>query len=87
MTAAHCTAFNYTDDIGITGYYDQAWVTFDLVATGNDFRCFVAEQGVPYTEFMKADYGCDPAEKSVPFPTFHAVSIAGRTTVCQLRTD
>ena len=38
MTAAHCTAYNYTIDIGITGYYDQAWVTFDLVATGNDFR-------------------------------------------------
>jgi len=48
MTAAHCTAYNYTIDIGIAGYYDQAWVTFDRVATGNDFRCFVAEQGVPY---------------------------------------
>jgi hypothetical protein len=78
MTAAHCTAFNYVQDIGITGYYDQAWVTFDLVATGNDFRCFVAEQGVPYTEFMTADYGCDLASKSVPFPTFHPVAIAGR---------
>lgn len=78
MTAAHCTAYNYTVDIGITGYYDQAWITFDLVATGNDFRCFVAEQGVPYTEFMTAAYGCDPSKKSVPFPTFHPVTIAGR---------
>ena len=25
LTAAHCTAFNYVDDIGIAGYYDQAW--------------------------------------------------------------
>ena len=79
MTAAHCTAYNYINDIGITGYYDQAWVTFDLVATGNDFRCFVADEGVPYTEFMRDDYGCDPARKSVPFPTFHPVAIAGRT--------
>jgi hypothetical protein len=79
MTAAHCTAYNYTNDIGVTGYYDQAWVTFDLVATGNDFRCFVAEQGVPYSQFMTADYGCDPSAKSVPFPTFRPVAIAGRT--------
>jgi len=78
VTAAHCTAYNYTEDIGITGYYDRAWVTFDLRATGNDFRCFVAEQGVPYSEFMKSDYGCNAAERSVPFPTFHAVAIAGR---------
>lgn len=78
MTAAHCTAYNYTIDIGITGYYDQAWVTFDLVATGNDFRCFLLEQGVPYTEFMTPDYGCDPAAKSVPFPTFRPAAIAGR---------
>lgn len=78
MTAAHCTAFNYTEDIGIAGYYDQAWVTFDLRATGNDFRCFVLEQGVPYTEFMTPGYGCDPAARSVPFPTFHPTAIAGR---------
>lgn len=79
MTAAHCTAWNYVNDIGITGYYDRVWVTFDLVATGNDFRCFVAEHGVPYSEFMTAGYGCDPSKKSLPFPTFHAVAIAGRT--------
>lgn len=78
MTAAHCTAYNYVNDIGVAGYYDRAWVTFDLVATGNDFRCFVREQGVPYSEFMPAGYDCDPAAKSVPFPTFHAVAIAGR---------
>ena len=80
LTAAHCTAFNYTEDIGIDGYYDQVWVTFDVTATGNDFRCFVAEQGVPYTEFMTKDYGCDPAAKTVPFPTFRAAAITGRTT-------
>lgn len=78
MTAAHCTAYNYTIDIGIAGYYDLAWVTFDLRATGNDFRCFLVEQGVAYTEFMTADYGCDPAAKSVPFPTFLPAAIAGR---------
>lgn len=79
MTAAHCTAYNYTVDIGIDGYYDRAWVTFDLVATGNDFRCFVQDQGVPYTEYMTDAYGCDPSTRSVPFPTFHAVAVAGRT--------
>ncbi|MBX3702345.1 MAG: hypothetical protein KF822_01055 [Steroidobacteraceae bacterium] len=78
MTAGHCTAYNYTIDIGIAGYYDRAWVTFDLVATGNDFRCFLLEQGVPYTEFMTPGYGCDPAARSVPFPTFHPAAIAGR---------
>lgn len=79
MTAGHCTAYNYTKDIGITGYYDRAWVTFDLRATGNDFRCFVTDLAVPYSRFMTADYGCDPAAKSVPFPTFHPVTVAGRT--------
>ena len=46
LTAAHCTAFNYIQDIGIAGYYDQAWVTFDVVATANDFRCFLRDQNV-----------------------------------------
>ena len=46
LTAAHCTAFNYVAD-GITGYYDRAWVTFDVVATANDFRCFLRDQTVP----------------------------------------
>ena len=46
LTAAHCTAFNYVAD-GIAGYYDQAWVTFDVVATANDFRCFLRDRGRP----------------------------------------
>lgn len=78
LTAAHCTAFNYTEDIGIEGYSDEVWVTFDVTATTNDFRCFLAEQGVPYSEFLIGEYACDPALKSTPFPTFRKAAIAGR---------
>jgi len=78
LTAAHCTSYNYVEDIGIAGYYDEVWVTFDLVATGNDFRCFVLGQGVPYSSYMTEDYGCDPTALSSPAPTFHKAAIMGR---------
>jgi len=42
LTASHCTAFNYTEDIGIEGYSSRVWVSFDVTATANDFRCFLA---------------------------------------------
>lgn len=78
LTAAHCTAFNYVAD-GITGYYDQAWVTFDVVATANDFRCFLRDQRVPYSKFLTGDLACDKAAKTKPFPVFRAAAITGRT--------
>jgi len=78
LTAAHCTAFNYTEDIGIAGYSSRVWVSFDVTGTTNDFRCFLAEQGVQYSEFLTGDYACDPSAKSNPFPTFIAASVTGR---------
>jgi Trypsin. len=78
LTAAHCTAFNYIDDIGIAGYYDQAWVTFDVVATANDFRCFLRDQNVPHSEFLTGELACDDAAKTNPFPVFRAAAITGR---------
>ena len=78
LTAAHCTAFNYVDDIGIAGYYDQAWVTFDVVATANDFRCFLRDQAVPHSEFLTGDLACNDAARTNPFPVFRAAAITGR---------
>jgi hypothetical protein len=78
LTAAHCTSYNYVEDIGIAGYYDEAWVTFDVVATGNDFRCFLLGEGVPYSQYMTEDYGCDAAALSSPAPTFHKAAVTGR---------
>jgi hypothetical protein len=77
LTAAHCTAFNYVAD-GITGYYDRAWVTFDVVATANDFRCFLRDQTVLYSEFLTGELACDDAERTTPFPVFRAAAITGR---------
>ena len=79
LTAAHCTAFNYTEDIGIDGYYDRVWVTFDVRATANDFRCFLAEQGVEYSEYLAGEYACDAAARTVPYPQFRAAAVTGRT--------
>jgi len=79
MTAAHCTSFNYVQDIGITGYFDLAWVSFDAVATTNDFTCFLVEEGVPYAGFLTGGYACDPASRTVPAPTFRKVAVAGVT--------
>lgn len=79
MTAAHCTAWNYVQEIGITGYFDLAWVSFDAVATANDFRCFLKEENVPYAEFMTGKYACDPAARTKPRPTFRKAAVAGVT--------
>lgn len=78
LTASHCTAFNYTEDIGIAGYSSLVWVSFDVTATANDFRCFLAEQGVQYSEFLTGEYACDASAKSNPFPTFIAAAVTGR---------
>lgn len=78
LTAAHCTAFNYVAD-GITGYYDRAWVTFDVVATANDFRCFLRDQAVLYSEFLTGELGCDDSSRTTPSPVFRAAAITGRT--------
>lgn len=78
MTAAHCTAYNYTEDVGITGYYSRVWVSFDTVATANDFRCFLAETGGPYTDGLTGEYACDPAARTNPSPRFLATEVIGR---------
>ena len=79
MTAAHCTAWNYVQEIGVTGYFDLAWVSFDAVATANDFRCFLEEENVPYAEFMTGEYACDPAARTTPRPIFRKAAVAGMT--------
>lgn len=78
MTASHCTAFNYTEDVGIEGYSSRVWVTFDVTATANDFRCFLAEAGVEYAEYLVGDYACDPARRTVPQPLFRPAAVTGR---------
>lgn len=77
LTAAHCTSFNYTEDIGIDGFLDLVWVTFDPVATANDFRCFLVAKNVPFIDFRTEEFDCDPTSVTRPFPTFRAVSVAG----------
>ncbi len=79
LTAAHCTSFNYVEDIGITGYFDEVWVSFDVIASANDFRCFLDEENVPYAEFLIGEYACDPSARSTPRPTFRKAAVAGRT--------
>jgi len=78
LTAAHCTSFNYVEDIGVEGYHDEVWVTFDLVATKNDFRCFLAESGVAYAEYLTGEYACHPLAKSDPAPVFLKAAVTGR---------
>ncbi len=78
LTAAHCTSYNYTEDVGVTGYSSRVWVSFDTVATANDFRCFLVGTGEPYTELLVGDYACDPATRSNPAPRFIATEIIGR---------
>lgn len=78
LTAAHCTAYNYTEDVGVTGYTSRVWVSFDTVATTNDFRCFLVETGEPYTDLLTGDYACDPSSRTNPAPRFIATEIIGR---------
>lgn len=77
LTASHCTAFNYTEDIGIAGYSSRVWVSFDVTATANDFRCFLAERGIEYSQFLTGEYACDMSAKSTPSPTFIAAAVTG----------
>ena len=78
LTAAHCTAFNYTEDIGVAGYSSEVWVSFDVTATANDFRCFLAESGAQYAEYLVGEYACNAAEQTVPAPTFRRAATTGR---------
>lgn len=78
LTASHCTAFNYTEDLGVAGYSSRVWVSFDVTVTANDFRCFLAERGVQYSEFLTGDYACDTSARTSPFPTFIAAAVTGR---------
>lgn len=79
LTAAHCTAYNYTEDIGIEGYHDEVWVSFDVTATANDFRCFLRDQQVAYAEYLTGDVACDDAArpKKKDWPTFRKAAVAG----------
>jgi hypothetical protein len=77
VTAAHCTTYNYTQDVGITGYSSRVWVSFDTVATANDFRCFLVETGGPYTNRLTDDHACDPSTRTVPAPRFVPTEIIG----------
>ena len=79
LTAAHCTAFNYTEDIGVAGYSSEVWVSFDVTATTNDFRCFLAESGARYAEYLVDDYACDATDRTAPAPTFRRAVTAGRS--------
>lgn len=78
LTASHCTAFNYTEDIGIAGYSSEVWISFDVTATANDFRCFLAESGVQYSEYLVQNYACDVTQRTQPAPTFRRAAVAGR---------
>lgn len=78
LTASHCTAFNYTEDIGIEGYSSRVWVSFDVAATTNDFRCFLADQRVEYSKYLTGEYACDTATRSNPQPAFIAAAVTGR---------
>ena len=78
LTAAHCTSYNYTEDIGVEGYHDEVWVTFDVVATANDFRCFLADEAVPYSEYLIGEYACDESARTVPAPVFRKAAVTGR---------
>ena len=66
LTASHCTAYNYTEDVGIAGYSSEVWVSFDVTATANDFRCFLAESGVQYSEYLTGEYACDVTQRTAP---------------------
>jgi hypothetical protein len=79
LTAAHCTAFNYTEDIGVAGYSSEVWVSFDVTATANDFRCFLAESGARYAVYLVGEYACDVSQRTVPAPTFRRAAVAGRS--------
>lgn len=78
LTAAHCTAFNYTEDIGVAGYSSEVWVSFDVTATANDFRCFLAGSGAQYTEYLVGEYACNAAGQTNPAPTFRRAATTGR---------
>ncbi len=78
LTAAHCTAFNYTEDIGVAGYSSEVWVSFDVTATANDFRCFLTGSGAQYAEYLVGEYACNAAEQTLPAPTFRRAATTGR---------
>ena len=43
-------------------------MTFDVVATANDFRCFLRDQAVPHSEFLTGEFACNDAARSSPVP-------------------
>jgi hypothetical protein len=45
ISAAHCAAY-YLENEGLSGYRNEAWVSFDRIASRNDFHCFLRDQGL-----------------------------------------
>jgi hypothetical protein len=78
LTASHCTAYNYTEDVGIAGFSSEVWVSFDVTATANDFRCFLVESAAQYAEYLAGEYACDVTQRTMPAPTFRKTAVTGR---------
>jgi hypothetical protein len=45
ISAAHCTAY-YLEHVGVAGPSNEAWVSFDVIASRNDFHCFLRDNGL-----------------------------------------
>jgi hypothetical protein len=58
ITAAHCTSY-YLENVGLAGYSDQAWVSFDVIASRNDFHCFLRQNGLDGGVAGPSDNGPD----------------------------
>jgi hypothetical protein len=78
LTASHCTACNYTEDVGIAGFSSEVWVSFDVTATANDFRCFLVESAAQYAEYLTVEYACDVTQWTMRAPTFRKAAVTGR---------
>jgi len=78
LTASHCTAYNYTEDVGVAGFSSEVWVSFDVTATANDFRCFLVDSAVQYSEYLTGEYACDVTQRTMPAPTFRKAAVTGR---------
>jgi hypothetical protein len=45
ISAAHCTTY-YLENEGVSGYRNEAWISFDRIASRNDFHCFLRDHGL-----------------------------------------
>jgi len=58
LTAAHCTDYNIEHD-GLIGYYNEAWITFDVYASKNDFHCFLRQNSLDHDVAGPEDNSAD----------------------------